>query len=434
VLIVLCAAVVSAAESTVYDLQQVKPDQPNLAFCEASWSATKPADAGAMPDFKGAQVYFADMKLGNNPPMLVAIAWYRDTSAANRPKVTVRNANGQMVQRPAPVGYKPVVYIDRNGDRALADETPLEATKQEIKGLWRDGLATPDITIPVKYDLADGAEVTHDYTFRFVFPPGMGATPFAYALVETAWRGRIVLGGRECDLTLLDQDVDARITSMGEGRGDSYKLQPADGKPADDANGGGQLTQYVQWDGAYYRLAVRPDGAQVTVTPYDGPLATVVAVAQSGKIQPMNVSVLEFFGQNTVAYKAGNVSKMTILPGKYNVFYSLTSREGKPAVSGSFQSGSEIEVKGDETTVLKCGGKLTLDVQVNPVPAPSVGPLVPAAMSTRPAGEMLSVNITAKNAEGYAFRGNARPGVVPARVELLDSSGKVLATSSAQYG
>lgn len=329
---------VSDETGTSYSLEAVELQTPSYSYLSCPTSSSKPGDAGTMPSMAEEKTVFMDLRLGDGPPCLVAVERL--------------DKEGQTVYR---------VYLDTNGNRSLADETPCE-TAQDPQ--YRNGRMqyTPPLTVPVVYRLPSG-EVKRDYRFRLGFYPSTANQPqnriFNYAQIRVlqGWGGQVAFGGKTCRITLSDGDGDACISMKHTYSRDHVRLEGTSGTSfhADQ-----YLTQCVEVDGVFYNLDVQPDGAKVTVSKYTGPVGSIALFASDGKNRPANLSELSLRGPMLSVSSSGQdpVPVSRDLPcGNYYVSYSI----GTSSPKAYFRLPKAICVEADTAMRIDCGGPVVIN-------------------------------------------------------------------------
>ena len=349
-----------------------------------------------MPKFTGSQRLFAELKLGDGKPILLAAT---SGGTAKKPTITL--------------------YVDTNGDRSLADEKPLVASAVGSHDSQFEGqLVTPPVTVPVVYDLP-GGQTTRSLTFRLAVPPRLGMAPFVMLLADSVMGGTIKVGGREVAVRLLDMNGDGKITVVNtmQEPPDMVWLSLTPDKPA--AGDEVPLLQYVEVAGKFYSLVPRCDGAEITVTPYDGPLGRMTFAAADAEGKAQEISLVELASPTAMVQRKGEPGEIVLPPGKYALNYGLGgAKDGEPAYAFSHD---EVRVAGGETCEARCGGPLALTLQVQQQPS-------------APGSTDLRVTFLVKTEAGHTFSARDRSKDAPAKLAVLNAAGQVIARGSGQYG
>ena len=402
-----------SAEGQTYDLTWQPLAVPYLVYLHSvEWSQTPPEDAGEMPRFTSPRPWYGEFTLGDSPPLLVAI-----------------DITGEAGQAPSCT-----IYVDVKRNRQLSGETPLRAASEQVE-FWGRLLVTPEIVVPVIYRLPDGVEVRQNYPLRLAFRGGVQPTaaPRPFMLLGRTRQGLIRLGDSEVLIGIGDGAGDARVG----GRHDRLWL---------DRDGDGELgrseaqpaTRYVEWEGGFYELAFRPDGAQVTVTPYRGELATLELNATDGRGRPTGVAELWLHSEGREAppgvaelrlprdYLFMRVEEpgthVQALPGEYWVHVIVRGADGERTYR--FVSGHRgVALAAGQVTELACGGSLE--------------PTITMREWQDHEGRLLMASIHATTASGLHFQGPTRrlPDDGPAgKVTVLDAAGAIVGAADAEYG
>ena len=146
----------------------------------AKLSATKPAGVTKEPTYNGTPMY-ATVTIGNGTPNEFTI-----------------------VSDEAP-GKEPKLYLDLNGDGDLTNDGTGDWTEKhegkdgaqtEYQGTWtfKPGWKTPD-----------GGNTVGEYALNFYWQPGRGSLNYYNASARV---GTIALGGKNYDVTLIENDAD----------------------------------------------------------------------------------------------------------------------------------------------------------------------------------------------------------------------------------
>ena len=394
------AASTSFAESVTYPLKPVAFSQPMPSFQFLNWSDKPPADAGAMPKLTGAHTWFAELKLGDGKPILVAAS---------------RSGAGKAA--------KTSLYVDTNGDRSLADEKPVVATKADTPGRQSvEELVTPKFTVPVVYDLP-GGRVTRDLSLELTLTtvPSAGLSPMVMLHVDCAMGGAIKLGEQDIDVRLIDVDGDGKITiaNGAEGPADMLWVNVTPKEP--EAGEMRPLTRYLESNGRFYEIAPRVDGGEITVTPYEGALGkvTLIGTDAAGKPQPIGAFYLDSL--TAMVMRENATGEVGLPPGTYGLTYGLGASKGGESEYSFSQTENAVRIAGGEAREIRCGGPLALSLQVQQQPA--------QAGVTE-----LRVTLLVKNEAGHAFSARERDKEPPAKLAVLNAAGQVIARGNGQYG
>jgi hypothetical protein len=390
------AATACLAESVTYPLKLTPYGKPLPAYAFLSWSDQVPEDAGSMPRFAGAGACFAELKLGDGKPVLLAAT---SGGTAQAPKVTL--------------------YVDTDGDRSLADEKPLLATRPKSPDQQFEGeLVTPAVTVPVVYDLP-GGRVTRDLTFRLATPPRVEMSPYMILVVDRVMGGTIKLGEREVQVRLLDQNCDGKVSVLGSDEGAPDMLWVGLDPKKPEAGETRPLTRYLEDEGRFYELAPRADGGEVTVTPYDGPTGKVSVSAADAEGKPCGTGLLYLASPTVQVLRRGGPAEVSLPPGTYGLTYSLGAlKDGEPEYTFSQP---KVEVAGGESQEIRCGGPLALSLEIEQ------GRREPGAIE-------LSVTFQVRTEAGHAFSSSTRVADPPAKMVVLNAAKQIIGRGDGQYG
>ena len=428
-----CVAILSwtvscalAAPAQTFRMTKAALREPAMAMVLARLSREKPDNAGEMPDFGTENVWFSHLKLGDNDPMLMALIRHED----RRPSI-VNDRDGRRIAT-FDQGGQPDICLDLDGDRDLADEDVL--TPASVRRIQY--LVTPPITVPVTYELADGSTVQQDFRFRIcVGNREMAASQLAVMFIfpEHCWQGWIEFGGQKLLMTLTDATGDAKIVrARVEGSFPGY-LQGAhdmcwidrDGDRAVDEDFQDTeqlpLTRYVSYAGEFYALDVRPDGAQVTVRPYQGDPAILKITATDGNGRPTTAMMLKVRGPQARVWLKEPSDEVRVPPGEYATTYTL-AKPGDASRRYTFVRETPMKLEAGQTTELALGGKLELDVGIQ--------------QRREDDDVVLRVSLSPKTKAGHEFRGavGGDASFAPGTVELRNAAGDIVATGKAEYG
>jgi thiol-disulfide isomerase/thioredoxin len=152
----------------------------------SKWGSEKPEWVSKEPHYSGKPKY-AVVTLGNGTPSKFAMAL--DEVEGNEPKI----------------------YVDLNGDGDLTnDGTGSWPTKVEAK---EGGLPNYQGTWTFKpgWKNGDGANVVGEYALNFYWQPGRGQVNYYNASARV---GKINVGGKEYDVTLIENDADGLYNKL----------------------------------------------------------------------------------------------------------------------------------------------------------------------------------------------------------------------------
>lgn len=382
---------------TDYALKQTELDTPSFCYLRTPSSTTKPAHAGAMPAFENGQAVFLELRLGDDAPRLLAV---------------------EPLSRGDTSGFR--VYMDTNGNRALADETPSETS--EDQKLRRGTMQfTAPMTVPVVYRLPSG-EVTRYCRFRLGFYPIApdrrnqdGRLFYSAQLVALqGWTGLVPFGTKKLRLTLFDGDGDAKMQVGNTVSRDGLRLEGTDQTPFNIVNQ--KLTHCLEVDGVLYSLEVQPDGAKVAVSRYTDALGTVAWAVSSGTGKTAELAQLTLGGANlSVSHRGSVPASHVVPPGDYNLTYMI----GKGKQQAYFSVAKPFRIRTDAPNSIVCGGPVIL--------AGTVKQQENADETT------LVVNISAANAAGHSFR-VLGPTSEAGKVDVLGPDGVPRGTGNMEYG
>jgi len=390
---------VSQAEAggakTVYALRQVELETPSVCYLQSSGSNVKPAQAGAMPAFESGEAVFMELRLGDGAPRLVAV---ERVSGGDQP------------------GFR--VYVDENGNRALADETPRE-TCEDPKLRRGKVQFTQPLKVPVIYRLPSG-EVTRDCCFRLGFYPVPAERQShdkrlfysAQLVALQGWSGPVTFGDKTLTLTLSDGDGDAKTQVANTVSRDGLRLEGLSQTLSQTSQ---PLTRFLDVDGVLYNLEVQPDGAKVAVSRYTGELGTVAWSASSGTGAPAELAPLSFTGANLAFSRQGSdPASHRVPPGDYHLYYMI----GKQNPRAYFRVSAPLRVSAGATSRIECGGPVIVSGSVKQQEG---------ARETT-----LTVSIKTANAAGHDFQllGSRSAGTV----DVLGPDGSPQGTGTMEYG
>lgn len=378
----------------VFTLAPVKLRRPSSSYLSSPPSSYRPPNMGSMPALSAGGTVFMDLRLGDGLPRLVAI------------ERRTQDENG---------GYR--VYVDMNGDRSLSDETPCETVRSSSRLNSRIQY-TPPLTVPVTYRLPSG-EVQHDYRFSLGFYPSSSPDRgrlFNYVVLQQlrGWGGVVSFGDKKYRITLSDGDGDAVISIKQNYSRDNLQLVGlADGAVQKQQ----PLTRCVEVDNTFYSLEVQPDGSQVTVSRYTGPVGAVALFASDGKGRPANLSQLSLSGVNlSVSYSSRDtIPASRELPcGNYYINYHI----GTTSPTAFFRLSNQLRVEADTTTRIDCGGPVAITGSVS--------------QEADSDGTVLSVSVETATATGHDYQPiGAREAD---RVDVLGPDGVSQGTGNMEYG
>lgn len=397
-LLALASRAATDGAKAFFPLVQTEMASPSPSYLYEPVSREKPAAAGAMPaSFENGQVAFMELRLGDGEPLLIAVV-------AHLPR---RDRSGFRV------------YLDRNGNRALADEISCE-TSEDPKLRCERLQYTPPISVPVVYHLPSG-EARRTCRFRLGFcpiPPNsqQGDERLFYNAQFVAlqgWSGPVRFGNKTVRLTLLDGDGDAKMQVQNPVSRDLLRLEGASLPRAQEEQ---SLTRCLDIDGVLYRLEVQPDGAKVAVSRYTEPLGAVAWDVSSGRNYPAALSMLSFAGANLSVSSQGVVPTSRAIPA--GDYYYLTYRVGKEAPTAHFRTKTPISVSAGVTNRIACGGPVIVNGSVSQLKESGVAALY--------------VSVTAANAAGHVFQliGSRQAG----RIEVLGPGGVPAGSGNMEYG
>ncbi len=410
----LCAwGLAASAASETFPLKPTELSEPRLVHPNLTWEAYPPADAGAMPAFKAKWVWFTEMKLGHGKPVLVAV----DSEATAPAKKAAGGSAPEILYR---------VYVDRKGRRTLAGEQPFVTAKEKIKVYSRmqDMLLTGPVTLPVTYNLPGGGKLKGEATFRFAFYPGRPVvatvSPFVVLAVTRQWKGRIALGDREVDFAVADGNGDATI-SLDEPVSRDRMWLSSNGKSLYPGSDQLSLTRYVESEGRYYELQVRPDGGAVTVSPYEGELGKVAITSEDPRGAPLPLEGVCLLGTNALVELAPPRLWASVPPGTYFEAEFLVARPGKTEPTWYFEVDDPgLVVKPGKTLWVRAGGELKLAIDITP----STGD-----------EKTLHVSINLQTVgSGLRFSTLRMASLAPGKVDVYDAGGKLVASEQASPG
>jgi len=385
----------AAGAKTEIAFTQTELESPSFCYLQTPSLKVKPANAGAMPAFANSGAVFMELGLGDGAPRLLAV---------------------EPLRRGDKPGFR--VYLDTNGDRALADEKPCETSEDSKLQRWMMQYTAP-MTVPVVYRLPSG-EVTRDCRFRLGFypvPPDRrsqdGRLFYSAQLVALqGWTGLVPFGDKTLRLTVFDGDGDAKAQVGNTLSRDGLRLEGTAPTPYSVNQ---SLTRCLEVDGVLYRLEVQPDGAKVAVSRYTDALATVAWDVSNGAGKPEELSQLSFRGANlSVSLQGSAPASQSVPPGDYYLNYTI----GKDKLRGYFHTSRTLSISTGASNRIVCGGPVNVTGTIKQKEIDGETTLV--------------VNISAANAAGHAFRvyGAREAG----KVEVLGPDGVPRGSGNMEYG
>ncbi len=353
-----------ALAAQTYPLQPFKLQRPFTPLIYLDWSPEPPADAGALPLLQSPIPLFSSLKLGDKPPMLIAADVSREAG----------------VDRCS-------IYLDANWNGSLAGERAYPMGPVDLDGtrLW----ATEEIRIALRIH-TDGGDVVGQAAFRLANEPDaqVPCGPPCVMYVEYGHTAVLDLDGTPVRLTVCDADGDGKLLLGRGAEGDRCGLS-TDLTARPDPRSFLPLSSPLEFAGAYYDLSIRPDGGQVTVGPYSGPVATLLVSGRDAAGDPAPVAGLEAVGNDAVVTRTALDGPVTLLPGRYEISYTMG--EGTDSQAYLFRVPAPLALEPGATTALHCGGPLSPELAVTTRPQQDAWVLQVSASARTEAGHLLSV-------------------------------------------
>ena len=309
----------------------------------------------------------------------------------------------------------PKLYADLNGNNDLSDESA-------VTGTDRDGMIfTGAITLAV----GENASVR----VRAMMPraPPGARVPFLLVLPAGGVVGDITLGGQAYRVMLVDGNLNSRYDDTFSGSGD---LQATD-ILAIDLNQNGYfdlpdlgntdaietfpLSNGIKVGEAYYRIRAPADGSQIQAEKIEPTFGTLEV-----DIPGLTLLTLSDFGFQRICPVDG---KASVVAGKYTVLQmNLTQWDeagAEWAISGRGGKGGNFQILPDQTLQLQLGPPLKASIEVD----------------QNNGTALMTFLLVGRGEEVYAGGASKDGKMQPApKFEILDETGKVLATGTFEYG
>ncbi len=243
------------------------------------------------------------------------------------------------------------LYLDRNGDGRLEDETPILATRKEENSAYYEALR-------LVFKGEDGP-VTYHLTLRFM----NYEEDRVNLLAESAcwYQGAVTIAGKKVPLRLFDANVNGVFNDLSAKarEGDSMQIgQEKEGRTDTRA-----LGKLLQWEGEYYAVEVARDGAFVKIKKAEGLSFGQVRV-------PQTISSLTAVGESGQFERKPTNGLFTLPAGSYSIRnWDISRKDTKGAawnLTGYDYSGAmAFETGSVEPTALEIGEPLRASLQAS---------------------------------------------------------------------
>jgi hypothetical protein len=314
-------------------------------------------------------------------------------------------------------GTPPRLLVDTDGDKDLADETPLTGTVQQTSIDY----GTVDLA------LKDGATTTVRLMGN---APKPGDPPRFMLMMPGAYcTGTVTLAGKDYALAVTDGNMNGRFNDAFAGK---LSYSDLDGLAVDlNANGTFDLPRgmegpfettplaaYVEVAGTFYKVAAEADGSKITFTPFEpgfGTLDLGMAGAQMGA-----------FSDYGILQRTAGADGTFLLPaGRYAVIHLTATKKD--------QAGREWQLSMTEPPK----NLQSLEVRQGETQRVAIGPPLAAEVDVQQRERLVRLNLMLKGAGGERYV----PGVqkeqrrtLPPTFEIVGDDDKVLQTGTFEYG
>ncbi|MBE0536519.1 MAG: hypothetical protein IH624_12710 [Phycisphaerae bacterium] len=218
---------------------------------EEQWLNYRSAREGAeMPG----DVRLVEVALSEEAPKGIELPRFENEGPLFGAWATPMVENGRLwiaVDRTHKGGLCDRLLIDSNGDGRLADETALQAYKQDQHRTYFG-------PVKVIFQVEDGPVVYH-LNFQFY---RSGSIKRLYACSGGWYEGEITVGETKKQCVLIDHNVNGAFNDKSIGPGDCDRLLVGGNAPQDLRFVG----RFVEIDGVLYRQRIAKDGACLTLT------------------------------------------------------------------------------------------------------------------------------------------------------------------------
>ena len=316
----------------------------------------------------------------------------------------------------------PKLYADTNGNNNLSDEKAVDGAgpDPERGGMISFGPVT--LTVGEKAPVRVRAMAPRA-------PPGGEPVPFLLVLPAGGMVGDITLGGQAYRAMLVDGNLNGRYGDTFSGLS-NLSLGAADFL-AIDLNQNGRfdmpdfesaaaietspLTSGIKVGGAYYRIQVPADGSQIQAEKVEPAFGTLAV-----DVPGLSFLTLSDFGFQRIGPVDG---KASLAAGKYTVLQmTLTQRDEAGAewtLTGRSGKEDPLQILPDQTLQLQIGPPLKARIEVGQTEGTA----------------SMTFSLVGRGGEVYAGGAMKDGKRQPApKLEILDESGKVLATGTFEYG
>ena len=242
------------------------------------------------------------------------------------------------------------LFIDRNGNGRLDDETPVTA---QLDSYYANFPPTP-----VVFKGEDGP-ITYHLLLRFY---QYESSPAQLLASSAGWyEGLVDFGGVKKRVQVIDGDVNGTFNDMAANAYDSDRVQIEGDKTSERF-----LGKMVEVDGKLFKIVVARDGAFVKVQPAENVTLGTVRVAE-------NISEFIAFGENGHFVRKPASGQFTLPVGKYQILSWQINRKddkGTPwTLSGqSFPKEASFEVAADKTATVDIGEPIHTLLKFNEQP------------------------------------------------------------------
>ena len=284
---------------------------------------------------------YHQLELTTNPPPGVALPKLNAPPYFARWATPMDPAGGRWLclDRTRKSGPYDRLYLDRNGNGRLDDETPVPARLDSYNASFPP--------VPVVFKGEDGP-VTYHLLFRFY---QYEKSPAQLLASSAGWyEGVVNFDGAKKRIQLIDGNVNGTFNDMASDPYASDRIQVEGDKTSERF-----LGKLLEVDGKFFKIEVARDGAFVKVQPVPpGGIAL-------GQVRvPENISEFAAFGENGHFTRKPVNSEFTLPAGKYRmVGWTINRKDDKGAaweLSGyNFPEAAGFEVVTGKTVALEIG-------------------------------------------------------------------------------
>ncbi|MGB2937290.1 MAG: hypothetical protein WBD05_03700 [Phycisphaerae bacterium] len=312
----------------------------------------------------------------------------------------------------------PKLYADTNGNNDLSDEKAVDGAGPDQNGMVSFG--------PVTLAVGENASVR----VRAMMPraPPGARVPFLLVLPAGGVVGDVTLGGQTHRAMLVDGNLNGRYDDTFSGSGD---LQAADFLAIDlNQNGCFDLPDLGNTDAietfprsngikvseAYYRIRAPADGSQIQAEKIEPTFGTLEVDIPGLTL----LTLSDDFGFQRIGPVDGKVS---VVAGKYTVLQMTLAQRDEAGVewtlTGRGGKWKNFQILPDQTLQLQLGPPLKASIEVD----------------QNNGTASMTFLLVGRGEEVYAGGASKDGKMQPApKFEILDETGKVLATGKFEYG